>query len=218
MRRALVAVLTGSLLAVGAPAAWLVLDDPGAQEYGGEVASALATASPADPPAGRADIGTRSALLSDIDVPAPPDLPAEVRVGDAVAPVDAVGLDSERLVVVPDDVRRAGWYSPGPAPGAAAGSAVLVGHVDDREQGLGTFAVLRELAPGAEVVIRTASGEDLAYEVVALEQFDKTEVPLARLFAPDGPHRLVLISCGGDFDSAAGSYSDNVVVTAVPRL
>jgi hypothetical protein len=38
-----------------------------------------------------------------------------------------------------------------------------------------------------------------------------------RLFSPEGPHRLVLISCAGAFDPATRSYADNVAVTAVPR-
>lgn len=138
-----------------------------------------------------------------------------MRFDGQVAPVDRVGLDPDRQVVVPDDVRRAGWYEPGPAPGAAAGSVVLVGHVDDRSQGLGTFAGLRELVAGDLIEVGTAAGEVLVYDVVSLEQVPKAEAPMNRLFAADGPHRLVLISCGGDFDG--GSYTDDVVVTAVPR-
>jgi sortase (surface protein transpeptidase) len=120
-------------------------------------------------------------------------------------------------VVVPEDVRRAGWYAPGPQPGDRAGSAVLVGHADDADQGLGTFAGLRELAAGDEVVVRTASGRDLVYDVVSFERFSKSEVPMSRLFSTRGAHRLVLISCGGAFDRERRTYADNVVVTAVPR-
>jgi hypothetical protein len=40
---------------------------------------------------------------------------------------------------------------------------------------------------------------------------------MTRLFDQEGPHRLVLITCAGEFDAAIRSYSDNVAVTAVPR-
>ena len=63
--------------------------------------------------------------------------------------------------------------------------------------------------------MRTGTGQELAYAVVSLEQFDKAEVPVDRLFARDGAPRLVLVSCAGSFED--GRYSDNVVVTAVPR-
>jgi hypothetical protein len=132
-------------------------------------------------------------------------------------PLDPVGLDARRQVVVPRDVRRAGWYEPGVPPGAPAGSAVLVGHVDDRRQGLGAFAEVRELVAGDLIEVRTASGRRLSYEVLSLEQFPKSEAPMTRLFDQEGPHRLVLISCAGEFDAATRSYADNVAVTAVPR-
>jgi hypothetical protein len=160
-------------------------------------------------------VGTRPA---DLDVALPRrDPPVGVRLGGQVAAVDPVGLAGDGQLVVPDDVRRAGWWSLGPQPGDPSGAAVLVGHADDRDQGLGTFARLRELDAGAEVVVRTASGRDLTYEVVALERFAKTEVPMSRLFSGEGRHRLVLISCGGAFDPVRRTYAENVVVTAVPR-
>lgn len=159
---------------------------------------------------------TRSARLADVGVPTPVDPPVQVSLAGISAPVDPVALDGDRQVVVPDDVNRAGWYSPGPAPGSASGSAVLVGHVDDREQGLGVFAVLADAEPGDEVTVELGSGRRVDHRVVGLGQFGKAELPLADLFAADGAPRLTLISCGGDFDEATGSYTDNIVVTAVP--
>ncbi|CAA9305482.1 MAG: hypothetical protein AVDCRST_MAG07-51 [uncultured Frankineae bacterium] len=241
MRRAVLAVVAGLVLAGGAPAGWLLSQGDGGQ-FGTAAAQDLRAADspqptllqpalprPAAPrpvPTGRATavpdpaplarpVGTRSARLP--DVVAPRDPPVAVHLAGRTAPLDAVGLDGDRQVVVPDDVRRAGWYAAGPQPGDRAGSAVLVGHADDAEQGLGTFAALRALPAGAEVVVRTASGRDLVYEVVAFERFAKAEVPMSRLFATDGAHRLVLISCGGAFDPVRRTYADNVVVTAVPR-
>lgn len=216
MRRAVVALVGGLVLAVGAPVGWLLLADRDPDTYGADAVAELTTEQAAEAPGSGLDLGTvrtTSARLADVAPPLDP--PVEVRFDGRVAAVDDVGLDADRQVVIPDDVRRAGWYEPGPVPGADVGSAVLVGHVDDRTQGLGTFAGLRDLIAGDLIEVRTAAGGVLAYDVVSLEQFAKTEVPMARLFATDGPHRLVLISCGGDF--ADGSYSDNVVVTAVPR-
>lgn len=44
----------------------------------------------------------------------------------------------------------------------------------------------------------------------------KSEGLDADLFRADGPVRLVLITCGGTFEAAAGRYADNVVVVAHP--
>jgi len=212
VRRALVALVGGLVLAVGGPVGWLLLTDRDPEPYGADAVAELTAEAPGSGLVPQT-VRTNSAKLADVAPPLDP--PVEVRFGGLVAPVDRVGVDADRQVVVPDDVRRAGWFEPGPAPGAAAGSAVLVGHVDDRTQGLGTFAGLRDLVAGDLIEVRTAAGDALAYDVVSLEQFPKAEAPMTRLFAPDGPHRLVLISCGGDF--VGGSYTDNVVVTAVPR-
>jgi hypothetical protein len=212
VRRAALALVAGLVLAVGAPVGWLLLADRDPEQYGADAVAQL-TAEPGSSGLAPGTVRTTSARLADVAPPLDP--PVEVRFAGLTAPVDRVGLDADRQVVVPDDVRRAGWYEPGPAPGAPAGSAVLAGHVDDRTQGLGTFAGLRELVAGDVIEVSTAAGEVLVYDVVSLEQFPKAEAPMARLFAADGPHRLVLISCGGDFDG--GSYTDNIVVTAVPR-
>jgi len=231
VRRAALAVVSGLLLATAAPGGWLLFGGgPGGDEYGGAAAQALAA--PVLPPApvlpaapalpvpgagaeGLREVSTASARLA--DVVAPRDPPVEVRFAGRSAPVDAVGLDAARQVVVPEDVRRAGWYAPGPQPGDRAGAAVLVGHADDADQGLGTFAGLRDLAAGDEVVVRTASGRHLVHDVVSFERFAKSEVPVDRLFTTQGPHRLVLISCGGAFDPVRRTYAENLVVTAVPR-
>ena len=67
------------------------------------------------------------------------------------------------------------------------------------------------------VEVRLRGGGLVTYDVVAREQWEKAQVPLAQLFSTAGPPRLVLLSCAGDFDERTGSYSDNVAVTAVPR-
>jgi len=130
--------------------------------------------------------------------------------------VVAVGVDARGEMAVPEDVREAGWYRFGPAPGSAAGSSVVSGHVDDKVQGRGAFYRLVDLAVGDPVVVTTAAGADLAFRVSAVRRIPKSTLPVDELFARDGPPHLTLVTCGGAFDRALGSYRDNVVVTAVP--
>jgi hypothetical protein len=35
-----------------------------------------------------------------------------------------------------------------------------------------------------------------------------------KLFGPDGPHRLVLVTCGGEYVGGTDGYEDNRIVTA----
>ncbi|EID52689.1 class F sortase [Saccharomonospora xinjiangensis] len=147
--------------------------------------------------------------------PAPP---AEVSVPSVGlrAPVVGVGVAEGGQLDVPVDVATAGWYRAGPVPGQTSGSSVLVGHVNDVEQGPGAFARIAEVELGDVVRLRTESGQDLRFTVVAREQWAKSEVPLDRLFDTGGAARLVLLTCGGVFDRDSGSYEDNIAVTAVP--
>ena len=118
-------------------------------------------------------------------------------------------------MTLPADVDRMGWYRFGPAPGDD-GSAVIAGHVDDREQGLGAMAPLRDAAVGDEVVVSDAAGTSTRWRVVSRELIQKQVLPLDRLFTREGPARLTLITCGGPFLAEFGSYRDNVVVVAEP--
>jgi LPXTG-site transpeptidase (sortase) family protein len=137
-----------------------------------------------------------------------------IGVDAAVYPVGITG--DTGLFEVPRAVDRVGWYRHGPGLEARAGSVVIAGHVDGRTQGRGAFYRLRELAPGDRLSVTGADGRRRAYRVVAREDFDKTALPVRRLFARDGAHRLTLITCGGPFDRATRTYRDNLVVTAVP--
>jgi len=118
-------------------------------------------------------------------------------------------------MTVPVDVSTAGWYRFGPVPGDT-GSAVLAGHVDSRSQGRGAFFNLIRVQVGDEVVVLDADGVPSTWVVTAREVVDKDVLPVAELYRRDGPPRLVLITCGGDFDGSARSYVSNVIVVAEP--
>jgi hypothetical protein len=219
VRPAAAGVVLGLALAVGAPAAWLSTREPAAA--GAPLEQALPTAAPptrgAEAPAGPGDlpeVTTRIAAPAAVPVAAPPVTLAVPAAGIA-APVDAVGVRDDGQMALPGDVGRVGWYRFGPVPGSG-GSAVVAGHVDDDEQGLGVLAPLRDTAIGAEVLVTDAAGAVTRWRVVSRETAQKRTLPLDRLFTRDGPPRLVLVTCGGPFLPELGSYRDNVVVVAEP--
>ena len=135
---------------------------------------------------------------------------------DIDAPVDTVGVDEYGAMALPEQVDRVGWYEYAASPASVQGATVVAGHVDDAVQGEGAMFDLREAEVGADVRLTTADGATHSYRVVSLEEFSKDAVPLDALFAGTGVPRMVLITCGGEFDRAARSYEDNIVVTAVP--
>lgn len=177
-------------------------------------AAGTASAGSSVPPAPAASTGSTAPATAAAE-PAPPvriELPT-LGVDTVVVPV---GVDGEGLVEVPQDVSEVGWYRFGPAPGAATGSAVLTGHVDDHLQGVGVFGRIGDLGPGDAVRVADESGLTREFSVVSREEWSKGQVPLDRLFDRGGSSRLVLITCGGTFDNSTLGYDDNIAITAVP--
>jgi sortase (surface protein transpeptidase) len=218
VRPAAATAVLGLALAVGAPTAW-ALTRP-------EAAAGVPVEQGLPAPAPSAGAGT---------LPAAPDLPvvttrdaapaaartapAPVRISAPAlgvdAPVDAVGVAADGQMELPEDVSRVGWYRFGPPPGAD-GSAVLAGHVDDREQGPGALFPLRDAAVGDELTVTDAAGTATRWRVVSRELITKQALPVDRIFARAGAPRLTLITCGGPFLPEFRSYRDNVVVVAEP--
>jgi hypothetical protein len=213
VRPAVVTTVLGITLAVAAPTTW-ALTRPEATA-GAPVEQALgAPPSPSVATAGPPRVGARPAVPAGPEQrPAPVRLAVPARGVDTA--VDPVGVEPDGQMTIPADVDRVGWYRFGPAPGDA-GSAVIAGHVDDREQGLGAMAPLRQAAVDDEVVVTDVAGTQSRWRIVSREVIEKQVLPLDRLFARDGPPRLTLVTCGGPFLAEFGSYRDNVVVVAEP--
>jgi hypothetical protein len=136
-----------------------------------------------------------------------------IGVDAAVVPVT---VRPDGLLAVPADVRTAGWWSAGAAATAPSGSVVLVGHVDSARQGPGVFFAIRTLLPGDRVILSSGDGRTAAYTVAARREYPKNMLPADEVFDQGTSPRLVLVTCGGTFDTRTRHYSDNVVVYALP--
>lgn len=190
----------------------------GGSEAAGAAVDPVPTAAP--PQDGGAVVeqrpGTRDASIPD-EPDAATSPPVRLLVPDLGldVPLDAVGVTDDGLMEVPEDADRAGWYRFGPSPGDDTGSAVLAGHVDDRE-GPGAFMALTEAQEDMRVVVEHDDGSRTDYTVTARRTTDKKELPVDDLFDRDGPPLLQLVTCTGPWSERAGSYRDNLVVTATP--
>ena len=146
--------------------------------------------------------------------------PLQVRIGAIAvdAPVVPVGLEDDGAMEIPERVAEIGWYDPdglGVEPGAT-GTAVLAGHVDSRSQGRGALYDLRELRTGETIEIDLADGTTQRWLITEVIQYPKDVLPLDEIFTWAGESRLAIITCGGEFDRTARSYTDNIVVYAEP--
>ncbi len=129
-------------------------------------------------------------------------------------PLQRLGRAADATVEVPADFGVAGWFADGPRPGQD-GPAVILGHVDSRT-GPGVFYSLAGLAAGTEVLVDRADGSTVTFRVSGVVTVPKTGFPTDQVYGPTLQSSLRLVTCGGPFDRAAGSYRDNVIVSADP--
>lgn len=134
-------------------------------------------------------------------------------IGVADAAVIDVGVTEDNEMEIPD-ADGVGWYRFNPAPGEP-GSAVLAAHVSYNGSP-GVFHYLADVEIGDEVSVALDDGTVLGFRVVETARYPKSELPVERVFAKDGPRVLTLITCGGDFNRSERSYEDNIVAYAVP--
>jgi hypothetical protein len=222
LRPAVVVLAGGLALAVGTPAVWAGSRPPTAA--GPPLTSLIAalpssSSQPLIPPSAAA-VPEPPIHPADPARETPAAAPVRLNVPDVGidAPIDPVGVTSAGLLQLPDDVHRIGWYRFGPAPGQPQGSAVLAGHVDSWNQGLGTLSRLRSVEPGQRIAVTDATGRVTRWQVATRQLVAKQQLPLPELFTRAGTPRLVLVTCGGPFDERLRSYRDNLVVVAVPAL
>jgi hypothetical protein len=130
------------------------------------------------------------------------------------AVVHNVGMAPDGTIAVPgpDRADEAGWYDQSPTPGQF-GPAVLVGHVDTRNAPA-VFHDLNKLRPGSKVEISREDRSVAIFEVNKVERFDKSQLPVQRVYGDFSRPVLRLITCGGAWVGGQTGYADNVIVFA----
>lgn len=129
------------------------------------------------------------------------------------APIIDVGVESNGDMEVPP-ADQVGWYRYSPLPGQE-GSSILAAHIAFDGQN-GVFVRLADIEIGAEVEVQDEAGLTRRFRVESVERYAKEQLPEDVVYARQGTPRLVLVTCGGRFDTVRNSYDDNVVVVAVP--
>jgi hypothetical protein len=146
----------------------------------------------------------------------PPQRPGTIRLpagGTATLVRKDLGPGGE--LPVPTDLGQATWW--GASLDAAGGASVFAGHVNWRGA-TGPFAELWSARIGTEVTIVDSAGKTWRYRISQLVTVHKSDLPARAdyLFGPSGPHRVVLVTCGGRWVGGADGYEENRVVIADP--
>ena len=136
----------------------------------------------------------------------------------AVAPIADVATLVGGELDVPRDPKIVGWWRYGAKPGARTGTAIFDGHINYAGVD-GALARIGTLDPGDLVYVYGQSNgraTRIKFAITGVRTYDKQALPYRQIFDQNSVGRLVLVTCGGPFDSATGNYVDNVVAFAVP--
>ncbi|WP_052493097.1 class F sortase [Rhodococcus sp. MEB064] len=151
---------------------------------------------------GVSDSSSTALVPTRIDVPAI----------DVSSDLMGLGLQADGTMQVPPGGFPAGWFTGSPVPGEL-GPAVVAGHVD-WDGAPGVFSRLGDLEDDDVVTVTRSDGSASTFRVTDVEQYPKSEFPTEAVYGDIDRPGIRLITCGGEFDSAASSYDDNVVVYA----
>lgn len=167
--------------------------------------SAAPSSSPA--PAGRPPVA-REQLA--------PQKPGTIRLpGGGTAAMVRQGLGPGATLPVPSNIGQAAWW--GAALDAVSGASVFAGHVNWKGM-TGPFAELWNEHIGGGVTIVDSAGKTSKYRISQLVTVHKDDLPgrADDLFGQAGPHRVVLVTCGGRWIGGSDGYEENRVVIADP--
>ncbi|KAA9162281.1 sortase [Amycolatopsis acidicola] len=119
------------------------------------------------------------------------------------------------VLPVPKNLDEAAWW--GAELNAPRGASVLAGHVNWGGR-TGPFASLWSARIGQEITVADADGKPVPYRISQLVTLHKDELPqrATELFGQTGSHRLVLVTCGGEWIGGAEGYDENRVAVADP--
>jgi sortase (surface protein transpeptidase) len=154
---------------------------------------------------------------TDTTPPLPAALPTHVGIPAIGVASDLLqpGLNPDNTIEVPPLSKNspAGWYRYSPTPGEL-GPAVILGHVDSAEHGLGVFFDLGALRPGDTITVVRADDTAAVFGVDRVASYPKARFPTAEVYGNTNHPALRLVTCGGTFDHSTRSYLGNIVVYA----
>ena len=131
------------------------------------------------------------------------------------APLIATLVDSGGALVPPENPAQLAWWRAA-RPGEGAGSVVVAGHLDMQGYGQGPLARIVRLKIGDRAVLTGTDGASATYVLRGVTTINKQALPDAKLFGSDGPERLILVTCGGNYDQDRRSCDSNVVAILDP--
>jgi len=139
--------------------------------------------------------------------------PKTVTFKEKTLDIEDVGVEEDGFLGVPSGWFTAGWYKDSARAGEQ-GNIVLDGHYDTNTGAPGAFWELKDLQIGDKVLLTDALGRKFEYAVTQKSYIAITDPERAKVFDSTQAKELTLITCGGVWDYASGTYNKRLVIKA----
>ncbi|MGO0061823.1 class F sortase [Brevibacillus fluminis] len=126
------------------------------------------------------------------------------------ARVEPVGVTPKGNMGVPKEFDKVGILAPWTKPGEK-GNAVISGHFD-HYTGPAIFYRLRDLKPGAKVIVSNGKGKRINFVVKEVVSYPTADAPLKKIFGQATKPHLNLITCSGRFNKKTQEHARRLVV------
>jgi sortase A len=127
------------------------------------------------------------------------------------AAVEHVGVDKNQNMDVPKQAMNVAWYKSGYKPGEV-GNAVMAGHYDRKNGSPAIFYNLSKLSIGDTFSVVSQDGREQKYKVTGRRTYNTNDFPIEQVFGGHNKPRLNLITCSGEWNRNAQSYTKRTVV------
>ncbi|MBU1970183.1 class F sortase [Patescibacteria group bacterium] len=139
--------------------------------------------------------------------------PKTIVLGAKTIEVEQVGVEEGGELGVPSGWYTAGWYKDGAKVGEV-GNMIIDGHYDTNTGAPGAFWGLKDLQVGDKVWLTDSLERRFEYSVVEKSYISITDPKRTEVFANSRDRLLTLITCGGVWDYASGTYNRRLIIKA----
>ncbi len=139
--------------------------------------------------------------------------PVKIDIGNGLIYIERLGLKPDGGLEDPEKWENAGWYKKGAKVGED-GNMIIAGHYDDTSAKPAAFWGLKNLKVNDKVHVVDELNRTFTYNITEIFYVDIDDPSRLEIFEDSELKELTLITCGGLWNDAKGTYSSRLVVKA----
>ena len=139
--------------------------------------------------------------------------PVKIMLDKSLLDIEEVGLMPDGQLEVPSTWAKVAWHKES-AKAGEKGNVVIGGHYDTDTAVPAAFWGLKNLKVNDTVILQDELRREFSYSIIDTLYVDISDPQRIKIFDETEEAELTLITCGGVWDSVAGTYNKRFVVKA----